>query len=148
MTDYANGFKDGFAAGLEEGKKIKERSYMDGYNDGLIEGMKKTLPTAYVPQETCPKCGITISGVMGYTCQSINCPKYYNTWTSPTLYNEWSAVPGTVWAASSSSQGAVGSTSLGAPAPGANGPPAGYEHNDLQGYDRVWMNGQWVEAGK
>ena len=139
MTDYANGFKDGFAAGLEEGKKIKERSYMDGYNDGLIEGMKKTLPPPYVPQETCPKCGITIGGAMGYTCQSINCPTYYKTWTNP--------IPGTFWAASSSSQGAVGSTSLGAPAPGANG-PAGYEHNDLQGYDRVWMNGQWVEAGK
>lgn len=79
IPDYAQGFKDGFAAGLEEGKKIKEKSYMDG----LIEGMKKTLPPPYVPpgtvwgqRDTCPKCGIKISGVMGYVCSSPNCPTF------------------------------------------------------------------------
>lgn len=105
MSDYRQGFKDGFAAGLEEGKKLNDKTY----TDGLIEGMKKTLPPPYVPKETCPKCGITISGTMGYVCQSINCPTYYKTWTSPTRYNEWSAVRGAVWAAGS--QGAVGSIS-------------------------------------
>lgn len=120
MTDYANGFKDGFAAGLEEGKKMNDKTY----TDGLIEGMKKTMPPPYVPKETCPKCGITISGVMGYVCQSINCPTYYKTWTSPTLYNEWSAVPGTVWAGAAGAQGAVGSMSANyeSNVPGTNGP--------------------------
>ena len=28
MTDYANGFKDGFAAGLEEGRKIYNKNYV------------------------------------------------------------------------------------------------------------------------
>lgn len=77
--DYAQGFKDGFAAGLEEGKKL----YTDGYREGLIEGLKKTLPPPYVPpgtvwgqRDTCPKCGIKISGVMGYVCSSPNCPTF------------------------------------------------------------------------
>ena len=96
MSDYQKGLVDGFKLGLEEGKKIKdhdlkERSYMDGYNDGLVEGMKKTLPPPYVPKETCPKCGITISGTMGYVCSSINCPTYYKTWTGPGHYNSWIA---------------------------------------------------------
>jgi len=108
MTDYANGFKDGFAAGLEEGKKMNDKTY----TDGLVEGMKKTLPPPYVPKETCPKCGITIGGVMGYVCNSINCPTYYNTWTGPSVYNDWSA----------GSSGAVGSTAIDTDAPGANGP--------------------------
>ena len=43
--DYVKGFKDGFAAGLEEGKKLNEKSY----TDGLIDGMKKTLPAPYNP---------------------------------------------------------------------------------------------------
>lgn len=132
MNDYAKGFKDGFLAGVEEGKKLNDKTYMDG----LTEGMKKTLPPPYVPitlpgytldkRDTCPKCGIKISGVMNYNCSSINCPTFYTATSSV-------GKPMT---------GAVGSTAV-----GANG-PAGYDHNDLQGYDRVWMNGQWVEAGK
>jgi len=79
MNDYAQGFKDGFAAGLEEGKKINDKTYTDGF----IEGLKKTLPPPYVPPGTvwgqsdvCPKCGIKISGVMGYVCNSPNCPTF------------------------------------------------------------------------
>jgi hypothetical protein len=97
MTDYANGFKDGFAAGLEEGKKLNDKTY----TDGLIEGMKKTLPPPYVPKETCPKCGIIISGVMGYVCSSINCPTFYQ-----------------------ASYGAVGTNDTAAYAKGANGSAA------------------------
>ena len=122
MSDYQKGLVDGFKLGLEEGKKIKdhdlkERSYMDGYNDGLVEGMKKTLPPPYVPKETCPKCGITIGGVMNYTCQSINCPTYYKTWTGPGHYNSWIA-------GSHGAVGAVGSMSANyeSSAPGTNGP--------------------------
>ena len=122
MSEYQKGLVDGFKLGLEEGKKIKdhdlkERSYMDGYNDGLVEGMKKTLPPPYVPKETCPKCGITIGGVMNYTCQSINCPTYYKTWTGPGHYNSWIA-------GSHGVVGAVGSMSANyeSSAPGTNGP--------------------------
>ena len=122
MSEYQKGLVDGFKLGLEEGKKIKdhdlkERSYMDGYNDGLVEGMKKTLPPPYVPKETCPKCGITIGGVMNYTCQSINCPTYYKTWTGPGHYNSWIA-------GSHGAVGAVGSMSANyeSSAPGTNGP--------------------------
>jgi hypothetical protein len=113
MADYANGFKDGFAAGLEEGKKMNDKTY----TDGLIEGMKKTMPPSYVSKETCPKCGITISGVMNYTCQSINCPTFYRTWTGPSGYNDWTA-------GSYGSVGAVGSmsTNYESSAPGTNGP--------------------------
>lgn len=82
--DYVKGFKDGFAAGLEEGKKMNNKTYTDGF----IEGMKTTMPPPYVPQptlpgftfevkDTCPKCGIKINGVMGYVCSSINCPTFY-----------------------------------------------------------------------
>ena len=82
MSDYAKGFKDGFAAGLEEGKKI--------VNDQWVQEKIKTLePVLSKPQprlddyvfgtrETCPKCGIKINGAMGYVCPSINCPVYFN----------------------------------------------------------------------
>lgn len=86
MSDYAQGFKDGFAAGLEEGKKLAEKNYADGY----LEGLKKTMPMPppYIPppttspnwtlelKEYCPKCGIKVSGVMGYVCSSPNCPTF------------------------------------------------------------------------
>lgn len=48
--DYAKGFKDGFAAGLEEGKKLNDKSYTDGY----IEGLKKTMPAPYNPNPSWP----------------------------------------------------------------------------------------------
>jgi len=69
MTDYAKGFKDGFAAGLEEGKKIapKEQTYNPWIDTGPYVGKVK---------ESCPKCGIKISGVMGYVCSSPNCPTF------------------------------------------------------------------------
>jgi len=111
MTDYRQGFKDGFAAGLEEGKKLNDKTY----TDGLIEGMKKTLPPPYVPKETCPKCGITIGGVMGYVCNSINCPTFYRTWTGPAQDNHWTA-------GYCNTVGVVGSTAIDTDAPGTNGP--------------------------
>ena len=78
--DFKQGFKEGFAAGLEEGKKIADKSFADGY----AEALKKTIPPPYVPpyntslyvKETCPKCGMKISGVMGYVCSSPNCPTF------------------------------------------------------------------------
>lgn len=132
MSDYQKGLVDGFKLGLEEGKKITERSYMDGYNDGLEEGKRNqnlnSVPSYYpdpakspsiLLKETCPKCGITIGGVMNYTCQSINCPTYYKAWSSPSGYNDWSASSQVSY-----STGAVGSMSANyeSSAPGTNGP--------------------------
>jgi hypothetical protein len=65
--DYAKGFKDGFKIGLEEGKRHQN-----------LNPVPYTLP--YEPltktKDNCPKCGIKISGVMGYVCTSINCPTF------------------------------------------------------------------------
>lgn len=69
VPDYAKGFKDGFAAGLEEGKKLapKEQKYNPWIDTGPYVGEVK---------ESCPKCGIKISGVMNYVCASPNCPTF------------------------------------------------------------------------
>lgn len=102
MSDYRQGFKDGFALGLEEGKKM----------NGIWPA--PDLPSSNT--ETCPKCGITISGVMNYTCQSINCPTYYKTWAGPAQYNDWTA-------GSHGAVGAVGSMSANYESTfGTNGP--------------------------
>jgi hypothetical protein len=84
MSDYAKGFKDGFAAGLEEGKKIVEEQW----RQDRIKTIEKSIPEPYrwpstSPgiafgfKETCPKCGIKIGGAMNYTCSSVNCPIFY-----------------------------------------------------------------------
>jgi|SanBayMetagenome_1026888.scaffolds.fasta_scaffold48864_2 hypothetical protein len=83
MTDYAKGFKDGFAAGLEEGKKLVE----DRWRKEQIKKIEDDLHKLPKPQprlddyifgakEKCPKCGISLSGVMGYVCSSPNCPTF------------------------------------------------------------------------
>lgn len=98
MSDYAKGFKDGFAAGLEEGKKLNQPQI----------GWPSTSPNLFL-KETCPKCGIKIDGVMGYVCGSINCPIQYK------------ATSGVV-------VGAVGSDNVGSNAVGANGPGSIFHH--------------------
>lgn len=83
MSDYAKGFKDGFAAGLEEGKKIVE----DQWRKEQIKKIEDDLHKLPKPQprlddyifggkEKCPKCGISLSGVMNYVCSSPNCPTF------------------------------------------------------------------------
>ena len=59
--DYAKGFKDGFAAGLEEGKKLvpKDTVFQPGYLG---------LPN------TCHVCGRLQDGMTGYVCYSPRCP--------------------------------------------------------------------------
>jgi hypothetical protein len=125
MTDYANGFKDGFAAGLEEGKKIVEEQW----RHDKIKEIEKSIPNpatwrltqpltfSAVSADKCPKCGITISGVMGYVCSSINCPTFYQ-----------------------ASYGAVGTNDTAAYAKGANG-SAAPDNNS------VWINGEWASLG-
>jgi hypothetical protein len=66
--DYQKGFKDGFIIGLEEGKRNQNLNPVPSYKPWPEIGMMK---------ETCPKCGIKISGVMGYVCTSPNCPSFY-----------------------------------------------------------------------
>ena len=109
--DYRNGFKDGFALGLEEGKRNQNLNPVPSYYPDPAKSPSVLL------KETCPKCGITINGMMNYTCQSINCPTYYRTWTSPTLYNDWTA-------GSHGAVGAVGSMSANyeSNVAGTNGP--------------------------
>lgn len=116
--DYAKGFKEGFKIGLEEGKRNQN-----------LNPVPYTQP--YVPlslmKDKCPKCGITISGVMGYVCSSINCPTFYQ-----------------------ASYGAVGTNDTAAYAKGANGPagPSLEEEKDqLDRYNQVWVNGTWVSLG-
>ncbi len=80
MSDYAKGFKDGFAAGLEEGKKLLEEKWR---LDKIAE-LEKTLPKPqprlddfiFGARETCPKCQMKIDRVMGYVCASPNCPSF------------------------------------------------------------------------
>ena len=31
-------------------------------------------PYPFGPEKTCPRCGITLSGIMGYSCQNSDCP--------------------------------------------------------------------------
>ena len=83
--DYRQGFKDGFALGLEEGKRNQNLNSVPSYH------LDPTKSPSVLLKETCPKCGITIGGAMGYVCQSINCPTYYKTWAGPAQYNDWTA---------------------------------------------------------
>ena len=69
--DYRQGFKDGWLAGLEEGKKeLKISKDLEKYLQKPL-----TFPQ-YDQRETCPKCGVKISGAMGYVCSSHNCPTF------------------------------------------------------------------------
>lgn len=59
--DYAQGFKDGFAAGLEEGKKLApKQTRLDDYVFGQ--------------PGTCQVCGRLQSGITGYVCYDNRCP--------------------------------------------------------------------------
>lgn len=70
--DYAKGFKDGFAAGLEEGKKIVPRDTV--FQPGILG-----LPN------TCHVCGRLQSGIDGYVCYSPRCPSITTAYsTGPT----------------------------------------------------------------
>lgn len=75
--DYRQGFKDGFSAGLEEGKKLApKQTRLDDYVFGQPRPPYVPQYPQYDPRETCPKCGMKISGVMGYVCSSPNCPTF------------------------------------------------------------------------
>ena len=57
--DYRNGFKDGFAAGLEEGKRTQSQPY-------------PAYPTQHVG--FCPVCFKKLDGAWGYVCSHPKCP--------------------------------------------------------------------------
>lgn len=71
--DYAKGFKDGFQIGLEEGKKQSLNPINEWNKTEQFDPVWVT-PTSI--RETCPKCGMKVSGVMGYVCASPNCPTF------------------------------------------------------------------------
>ena len=80
MNDYAQGFKDGFAAGLEEGKKLtpKTQPKLDDYVFGQ--------PDYLGMQNTCHVCGRLQSGIQGYICYSPRCPSMATAYsTGPTV---------------------------------------------------------------
>jgi hypothetical protein len=112
--DYRKGFKDGFELGLEEGKKQQKISV------DLEKYLQKPLTfPQYDVRETCPKCGVKISGVMGYVCNSPNCPTFLQVSCGTPM------------------TGAVGSEVSYTYAKEANG-PAGYVEPKKQYDDRGW----------
>jgi len=59
MSDeYRSGFRDGFAAGLEEGKRIQTQPY-------------PAYPTLY---DGCPVCLKKFDSPWGYVCANPKCP--------------------------------------------------------------------------
>ncbi len=68
MNDmYEKGFNDG-----------KEMGYRDGFARGWHEAMRAKAPqvdtTTRSSMNVCPKCNVTFSGVVSYTCPSWACP--------------------------------------------------------------------------
>lgn len=67
------------------------------YNEGLREGLATPSVTAPViptwpnpmpcqdmkfgTSTNCSKCGINLTGVMGYVCSDMNCPTFRNVWS-------------------------------------------------------------------
>jgi len=64
-NDYAKGFKDGFAAGLEEGKRLVPK--VPSYPDSLAPS---------VPSSRCGVCGKDFGNgkIWGYVCNHARCP--------------------------------------------------------------------------
>lgn len=92
--DYAKGFKDGFAAGLEEGKKLNSLKY----------------PNYLGSPGTCHVCGkYWGNGVWGYVCSNQYCP------SRAVAYTAGGAVTGAV-----GTMGQVQSYSAGANGPTMN----------------------------
>lgn len=115
--DYQKGFKDGFKIGLEEGKRNQNLNPVPSY---------KPWPELNMLKETCPKCGIKISGVMGYVCTSPNCPSFYT----------------------ASYSGIQIETSLShGPLESKSWPTLEEEKEKLDKYNQVWFNGQWCHLG-
>lgn len=71
--DWRDGFKEGFEAGRKS--KEAEQNPFD-ISKWKQEPIWPMTPPDFIPKakEHCPKCGITLSGVMGYVCSSPNCP--------------------------------------------------------------------------
>ena len=123
MSEYAKGFKDGFLAGVEEGKKLNQKNYWT-----------EPWPNYLGWPGTCGVCGRVSSGVEGYVCSNVRCPN-------------------TAIAYTTGATGAVGSTVTNEIPKGANGPagyagPTTQEEKErLDRYNQVWVNGQWAELG-
>lgn len=94
-NDYAKGFKDGFAAGLEEGKKISSLKY----------------PNYLGSPGTCQVCGkYWGNGVWGYVCSNQYCPSRAIAYTTGAALTGAVGAVGSVSKAQSFSAGANGPT--------------------------------------
>lgn len=121
MSDYAKGFKDGFLAGVEEGKKLNQKDYWT-----------QPWPNYLGRPWTCVVCGKDWgNGSWNYYCSNARCPSQAVAYTTgavgSTVTNE---IP----------KGTNG------PA-GYSGPSAEEEKERLNRYNQVWINGQWAELG-
>jgi hypothetical protein len=126
MPDYAQGFKDGFASGLEEGKKLVEEQW----RQDKIKELEKSIPKPitrlddylFGASETCPKCGMKIDGLTGFVCGSPNCPCFSNV---------------------TCGIGAIGSSyDPNTKVMSSKGPYDGPEYEN-----KVWINGEWAHLG-
>ena len=81
--DYRQGYRDGFKDGQEAEKK-KINPY----------DISKWRQEPVQVKETCPKCGIKISGVMGYVCYSPNCPTFPQVTCGPSVSTTMGAMSG------------------------------------------------------
>lgn len=79
--DYRQGYRDGFKDG-QEAEKNKVNPY----------DMSKWRQAPLQVKETCPKCGIKISGVMGYVCYSPGCPTFPQVTCGPSVSTTMGAV--------------------------------------------------------
>ena len=121
MPDYAQGFKDGFAAGLEQGKKLFDEQWRINKINELEKSLPKPQPRLddYIfgaaIKSVCPKCGMNFGGVMGFVCNSPNCPTRVTSYATGAISGQLTG-------------GAVGAVQMGqfSVAPGANGPAGGY----------------------
>lgn len=115
--DYAKGFKEGFAAGLEEGKKLAP--------------VKSNFPGYLGSATACSVCGKDFGNkIWGYVCSNVNCP------TRAVAYSG-GAVTGAVGSVTTGQIQAVG----------ANGPAGSTMYDGPEYANKVWINGQWAELG-
>jgi hypothetical protein len=73
-------------------EKIKDW-LLAAYNEGLREGLATPVPSNMPSwpnpprivnnQDRCIKCGIPLSGIMGYTCVDTMCPTFVKAYSGP-----------------------------------------------------------------
>ena len=91
--EYKNGYRDGFKDGFEAGRKSVPlepvKSNPPLRLDDIMIGVHQPPSVPEWPRnanDTCPKCGMKVGGVMGYVCVSPNCPTFPQATSSELSY--------------------------------------------------------------